>query len=95
MSEDNSASPTPSKKSKLEITENKKRIEYDRSNILGRGGFAVVFRGTFDGKPVAVKRLQEDTVAIDVQREETALRRLDHPNVIRLIHVENDDEDFK
>ena len=88
-----SASPSPSKKIKLEITD-RKRVEYDRSNVLGKGGFAVVFRGTFDGKPVAVKRLQEDTVAIDVQREETALRRLDHPNVIRLIYVEND-EDFK
>ncbi len=71
-----------------------KRIEYDRSCVLGKGGFAIVFRGTFDGKIVAVKRIQQDMLAKDNQREEEALRRLNHLNIINLLFVE-DDEDFK
>jgi len=85
--------PSPTKKDKQESVTNR-RIDYDQSQILGKGGFAIVFRGSFDGNIVAVKRIQQDMLAEDNQREEEALRRLDHPNVITLLFVE-DDEDFK
>ena len=74
-----------------------KKLEYDRSKILGRGGFATVYSGKLDGKQVAVKRLQQDLAVNNGnqgKREEEALRELDHPNVISLLHVE-EDEDFK
>lgn len=82
------------KKSRLENESNNKKLEYDRSKILGRGGFAIVYSGKLDGEPVAVKRLQQDMAANENQIEEEALRQLDHPNVIHLLHVE-EDEDFK
>lgn len=91
--ENDDLQPSSSKKNRKESAANK-RINYDRSYILGKGGFAIVFRGTFDGKLVAVKRIQQDMIAEDNQREEEVLRRLNHPNVISLLYVE-DDEDFK
>ena len=76
-------------------SESRKRLVYDRSNILGRGGFAIVYSGKLDGKPVAIKRMQQEMVVNGNRREEEALRLLDHPiNVIHLLHFENE-EDFK
>jgi serine/threonine-protein kinase/endoribonuclease IRE1 len=61
----------------------------DLNNKLGEGGYGIVFKGTWDGKPVAVKRILSDHVASNKQEEE-ALQRLDHPNVIKLFHVKSD-----
>lgn len=91
---DNDLLATPPLSSIALESESRKGLEYDRSNILGRGGFAIVYGGTLNGKPVAVKRIQLDMVANENKREEEALRRLDHSNVIDLLHVE-DDDDFK
>lgn len=86
---------SPSTMNLAALEDESRTILYDRSNILGRGGFAIVYSGTLDGNPVAVKRIQRDVVANESnKREEEALRRLDHPNVINLLHVEEDD-DFK
>ncbi len=68
-------------------------IKIDRNTILGRGLHGIVFEGTWGNKKVAVKRIQ--LVNIDnVNKEETALQKLDHPNVIKLYHIKSD-EDFK
>jgi len=93
MDNDEHLSPPTMSSTALE-SESINRLVYDCSNILGRGGFAIVYRGKLDGKPVAVKRMQQEMVANDNRREEEALRLLDHPNVISLLHIEND-EDFK
>ncbi len=85
-------SPQPPLKKRKIGDESKTKLEYDRSKILGRGGFAIVYRGNLDGRPVAVKRLQ--LVDNGDEREEEGLRKLDHPNVISLLHVKND-ENFK
>ena len=59
------------------------------NKILGKGGFGIVFEGVWRGKPVAIKRIALSDITSN-QREEEALQRLDHPNVIKLLHVEND-----
>lgn len=62
----------------------------DPSTILGKGGFADVFRGTYKGSTVAIKRVLQTSASLDSEREKEALTQLDHPNVIRLLHEEED-----
>ena len=70
-------------------------LKYDRHIILGRGSFAAVFSGTLDGKPVAVKRILLYNLNKHFKtREEAAMKIMDHPNVLKLKHV-REDEDFK
>jgi serine/threonine protein kinase len=64
------------------------QIAYDSKVPLGEGGYGSVFLGTYGGHQVAVKRVGLHLVR-DI--EEKALQRLDHPNVVKLIYSENDD----
>jgi hypothetical protein len=68
-------------------------LTFDRSKILGTGGFGIVYEGVWDGNTVAVKRIPIHHVATNEQ-EEKALKILDHINVNKLLHVEMD-QDFK
>jgi serine/threonine protein kinase len=68
-------------------------LSFDRQKILGEGGFATVFEGAWGGVKVAVKRILIKD-AVSNEQEEKALKMLDHPNVIKLFHVE-EDQDFK
>jgi hypothetical protein len=68
-------------------------VTLDRKKILGVGGFATVFEGAWRGVKVAVKRIPLEKAAGNEQ-EEKALKMLDHTNVIKLFHVE-EDQDFK
>lgn len=64
-------------------------IEYYPKQRLGRGGFGSVFSGIYKGQSVAVKRVE----LIDTdEKEENALKKLKHQNVVELYHVECDDE---
>lgn len=70
-------------------------LSYDENEILGKGMAGFVFRGSFgqDGNPVAVKRVQIASMRKDEEfqkREEAALASLNHPNVIKFLHVEED-----
>ncbi len=66
-------------------------MEYNRQKILGRGHFGTVFDGTFGGTKVAVKRIQ----LFDCKpQEESTMGKFEHENVLKLIHVE-ENEDFK
>ncbi len=60
----------------------------DFKDILGKGGFAIVYRGALKGMPVAVKRIENDRFD---QREENALIQLKHPSVIQLFRIKSDD----
>ena len=69
-----------------------RKITFDRTNPpLGEGGYGSVFLGKFNGKEVAVKKVERFKV---VENEELALKQLDHPNIIKLLHSESD-KDFK
>ncbi len=74
------------------------KLCYSENEILGKGSAGFVFRGSFDHDkiPVAVKRVQLASMQKEAiqKREEEALKGLDHPNVVKLYHVEND-KDFK
>ncbi|KAG9006704.1 hypothetical protein FRB95_000584 [Tulasnella sp. JGI-2019a] len=67
-------------------------LDIDERNVIGRGGYGVVTRGTFSGYPlpVAVKRLRSDNtkdmrVAKRLVREMMAWSKLKHPNILPLI----------
>jgi serine/threonine protein kinase len=68
------------------------QIEYDREVPLGQGGYGSFFPGKYNGRQVAVKRVQLYLVS-DIE-EIDALQRLDHPNIVKLFYSESD-ENFK
>ena len=63
--------------------------DFGQNKILGEGRYGTVFEGVWRGKPVAIKRIQLSDISSN-QREEEALQKLEHPNVIKLLHVESD-----
>ena len=70
-------------------------VKIDESKELGRGGFATVFLGTFEGNNVAVKKipvsvLDEEICKEDLQREIELHKQLDHQNVLKLLHVDDE-----
>ncbi|KAL4586386.1 hypothetical protein LXL04_011022 [Taraxacum kok-saghyz] len=59
----------------------------DQANIIGCGGFGLVFKATLpDGQKVAIKRLTGDTGEVDreFQAEVETLSRAQHPNLVLL-----------
>ncbi|XP_040829651.1 serine/threonine-protein kinase/endoribonuclease IRE2 [Ochotona curzoniae] len=65
------------------------KISFDPKDVLGRGaGGTFVFRGQFEGRAVAVKRLLRECFSL-VQREVQLLQESDrHPNVLRYFCTE-------
>jgi serine/threonine protein kinase len=63
--------------------------DLDSNRILGEGNYGTVFEGVWRGKLVAIKRIQLSDIKSN-EREEEALQKMDHPNVIKLLHVEKD-----
>ena len=75
------------------------RLSYNENGVLAKGVAGFVFRGSFDDAkiPVAVKRVQLANMhkkAAIQKRNEDLLSVLDHPNVIKLLHIEQD-QSFK
>ncbi|CAG5098136.1 Oidioi.mRNA.OKI2018_I69.XSR.g15400.t2.cds [Oikopleura dioica] len=66
------------------------KISFDPSEFLGKGCMGTsVFRGSFDGRDVAVKRLLVDSYQL-ADREIDLLRQADHPNLLRYFCSEKD-----
>ncbi|XP_057373159.2 triple functional domain protein-like [Daphnia carinata] len=65
------------------------KIWFDRQKPIGEGGFGVVYKGKFGGREVAVKRVEMRHVD---KREEDAMLKLDHPNIVKLLHYETDND---
>ncbi|KAK8449752.1 hypothetical protein SEVIR_7G264400v4 [Setaria viridis] len=54
---------------------------FSESNIIGRGGFGVVYEGRLpDGRKVAVKRIIQSSQKVDV------MSKLKHSNLVQLLH---------
>ncbi len=75
-------------------------MEINMNRPLGEGISAYVFWGTFNGEEVAIKRILKRPSMTIIEdktiknREEYAMKQLNHENVLKLIHVEQD-ENFK
>ncbi len=66
-----------------------------RDKIIGDGRYGIVFEGTWEGRKVAVKRILK-IYAENNTKEEDALRKCHHPNIIELFHVDSESNiDFK
>ncbi|XP_045035389.1 serine/threonine-protein kinase/endoribonuclease ire-1-like [Daphnia magna] len=65
------------------------KILVDRDVPLGQGNFGTVLKGKFGGREVAVKRVE--LLKVD-KREEDAMLKLEHPNIVKLLHVESDND---
>jgi serine/threonine protein kinase len=59
--------------------------------LLGSGSFGVVFKGYFNGSPVAVKKIKEKLndkqIEEFLKEADITLKIPPHPNVIRLIGI--------
>ncbi|CEM30732.1 unnamed protein product [Vitrella brassicaformis CCMP3155] len=70
-----------------------KDLTFSEDDKLGRGGFGVVYRGVFRGRPVAVKiahpseELDMHEQFIEVLREVEPMQHLRHPNIVEFLGV--------
>ena len=72
----------------------KGKIQFDLRQKLGEGGCGTVFEGTLNATtPVAVKRV-EKVRSRNNTAADSLLQKLDHANIIKLFHAEQD-EDFE
>lgn len=73
---------------------------YELGKQLGTGAFSVVVEGTHKetGNKVAVKRIKkkamDEDLVISLRREITNLKKVDHPNIMKLYEVFEDDDDL-
>jgi len=78
----------------------KEKISYDRSQKLGEGSFAIVYRGIYeDSKEVAIKRIQQAHLNHPINKKEVEneikimLEVRNHPNILHYIYYE-ENKDF-
>lgn len=72
------------------------QIDLKETKLLGQGKFGKVFEYTIGGEKVAVKRIQildldEASQERARNREENAMKKLHHENVLELIEEQQDD----
>ncbi|EAR92076.3 calmodulin-domain kinase (macronuclear) [Tetrahymena thermophila SB210] len=70
--------------------------KYEKLEVIGEGGFGVVYK-VLDRETKlikAMKRLKKNSKLIQTDNELELLKRLDHPNIIRIFDFYQDEEDF-
>lgn len=67
------------------------RLEVDRSAVIYNGTYGPVYRGNLGSFDVAVKVVEIKRSTVN-NNQEKALLRLEHPNIVRLIHVDQQGE---
>lgn len=72
---------------------------YKFGKEIGKGGFSVVYKATerATGKKYAIKRIQKDEEGVDIEllkREIYIMKKVDHPNILKLFEVYEDDDYF-
>lgn len=60
----------------------------NHQRIIGSGTYGTVYQTIWRGKKVAIKRIELHKLFNDQEKE--ALQNLLHPNIVKLIHIEND-----
>ncbi|XP_057371130.1 serine/threonine-protein kinase/endoribonuclease IRE1-like [Daphnia carinata] len=66
-------------------------IEFERSDLLGCGGFGSVHRGKFKSQSVAVKKIMKINGKNKVvDNELKILQQLNHPNIVKFVHYASD-----
>ncbi|XP_057366310.1 serine/threonine-protein kinase/endoribonuclease ire-1-like [Daphnia carinata] len=65
------------------------KIWIERDAIIGEGRFGTIFHGNYERREVAVKRVEKRHVK---EIEEEALLKFDHPNIVKLLHCEKDND---
>jgi len=69
-------------------------LSYHPKDVIGRGGYGIVYRGIYSSRPVAIKRLDriydKDKSAIQQQEIELMKKAGDHHNIVGWIHKELD-----
>jgi hypothetical protein len=66
-----------------------KKSYFDGTKILGEGRYSVIFEGVWGETRVAIKRI-ELLHKSDNHREEQVLWRLTHPNIVKLLALQED-----
>jgi len=72
---------------------------YELGKEIGQGGFSVVYRAKRikDGAIFAIKKITKDEEGVDIEllkREIYIMKKVDHPNILKLYEVYEDDEFF-
>jgi len=72
---------------------------YELGKEIGQGGFSVVYRAKRikDGSIFAIKRITKDEEGVDIEllkREIYIMKKVDHPNILKLYEVYEDTEYF-
>jgi predicted Ser/Thr protein kinase len=60
-------------------------VKIDFKELLGEGAFGYVYKGTYEGKDVAVKVVDKLNEKQRIEYDEHL--RLTHENVVKLLHV--------
>jgi len=81
------------------ITPGKVDEFYEFGKEIGKGGFSVVYKAKeiSTGKHFAIKRIQKDEEGVDIEllkREIYIMKKVDHPNILKLYEVYEDDDYF-